>query len=415
MKKKTTILILILIFTLSMSIIFAACDNNSEDASKNWVQIPPSDIDSGDLPPVNKPETNPDIDKVWTREECEGHLFCEDEYYIRFVIKDGKAHINYTLDGENTNYYKEILKTEIVIPATVKYKGFDFEVVVSDNAFESNYRLKSVTVSQGITSIGEQAFYDCRNLTDVILPDTLTTIGYQAFTYCFDLRCITIPQSVKSIDESFNMRHIILCEADVKPEGWLPGWCGDDSDVLWNCNINDKFADGTQLIKSGMFYYQLDSAGKLTLINYDSTQGVSDITIPASVNIGGKDYDVEIGKDAFYFAHSIKNVKIENGIETISSSAFWACQMESIELPESLRVIESSALANCIELKKVKIPKNVEYIHGSAFNYGYYLMVIEFEDPSGWTDDEGNPVDFSDSKANFGIFEENDYKYVQRI
>ena len=55
------------------------------------------------------------------------------------------------------------------------------------------------TVPQGITSIGDGAFYWCENLTTVVLPESITTIGNGAFSNCENLSSINFPESLTAI------------------------------------------------------------------------------------------------------------------------------------------------------------------------------------------------------------------------
>ena len=59
--------------------------------------------------------------------------------------------------------------------------------------------LTSVTIGNGVTSIGESAFYGCSGLTSITIPDSVASIGHEAFEYCRGLTSITIPESVTSI------------------------------------------------------------------------------------------------------------------------------------------------------------------------------------------------------------------------
>ncbi len=63
----------------------------------------------------------------------------------------------------------------------------------------SQVNLKSVTISEGITTIGRSAFDGCSNLASVSLPNSLVSIGMNAFGECSALTSITIPSSVTSI------------------------------------------------------------------------------------------------------------------------------------------------------------------------------------------------------------------------
>lgn len=56
-------------------------------------------------------------------------------------------------------------------------------------------------IPQGITRIGDRAFYNCIGLTSITIPDSVTSIGNWVFSYCTSLTGITIPDSVTSIGE----------------------------------------------------------------------------------------------------------------------------------------------------------------------------------------------------------------------
>ena len=47
--------------------------------------------------------------------------------------------------------------------------------------------LKSVSLEQGVTSIGASAFRDCEALTELHIPSTVQSIGVSAFDGCPNL------------------------------------------------------------------------------------------------------------------------------------------------------------------------------------------------------------------------------------
>ena len=55
------------------------------------------------------------------------------------------------------------------------------------------------SIPEGITRIGDYAFYDCDNLALTSLPDGITRIGDYAFYGCDNLALISLPESLISI------------------------------------------------------------------------------------------------------------------------------------------------------------------------------------------------------------------------
>lgn len=75
-------------------------------------------------------------------------------------------------------------------------------LVISDDGktvLRCYYKVKSVIVPEGITSIDSAAFSQC-NIESVTLPNSLTNIRSFAFEFCSSLKSITIPKSVTVID-----------------------------------------------------------------------------------------------------------------------------------------------------------------------------------------------------------------------
>ena len=104
------------------------------------------------------------------------HLYLGENEITELVIPDGVTSI-----GDYAFYWCTSL-TSVVIPDSVTEIG--------DSAFFSCASLTSVVIGDSVTSIGWQAFYNCTSLTSVVIPDSVTSIGDGAFYWCTSLTSI---------------------------------------------------------------------------------------------------------------------------------------------------------------------------------------------------------------------------------
>lgn len=115
--------------------------------------------------------------------------------------------------GENAFYNCDGIKgVELsgnIIAVETKEGGGTQEInnKIPNHAFESCNALTSITVPEGITTIGTAAFAGCTQASSITLPDSLVTIGDRAFMCSIDgdnenLTSLTIPENVETIGAS---------------------------------------------------------------------------------------------------------------------------------------------------------------------------------------------------------------------
>ena len=83
---------------------------------------------------------------------------------------------------------------EVVIPSEIDGKKV---VGIGDNAFYNNRKMTSITIPNGVMTIGEAAFFSCR-ITHIVLSTTLKSIGNDAFDYC-EITNIELPKGASNL------------------------------------------------------------------------------------------------------------------------------------------------------------------------------------------------------------------------
>ena len=76
---------------------------------------------------------------------------------------------------------------------TISGEGEMEDYSYSSPWYDYSSNIKTVELPDKLTSIGERAFYDCRNLTSITIPARVTSIGRNAFSYCRKMKTIVLP------------------------------------------------------------------------------------------------------------------------------------------------------------------------------------------------------------------------------
>ena len=244
-----------------------------------------------------------------------------------------------------------------------------------DKAPWKNYRgeIKKVNIGEGVTSIGNCAFYGCTALTDVGIPGTVTDIGNEAFYNCISLTRITIPDSVTRLgtgafDNCWRLADITMPETMSVIEKFAFKGCK----ALTSLN----FPSGVTNISLGVF--RESGLTSFTIpegvmnISQDAFLGcasLTSVTIPEGVT--------GIGISAFQRCSSLESVAIPDSVTSISERAFMGCSsLESVDIPGTVTSIGEGAFSGCSSLTSVAIPGSVKSIGNSAFNGCFSLTDV---------------------------------------
>ncbi len=112
--------------------------------------------------------------------------------------------IRYTVDDQGVCLVAGVEATEetVTIPASVTLGGRLYAVAgIAEFALRGDDRIKTLLLSEGITTLGAGAFYGMTALETVVLPSTVTVISVQAFEGCTALRTLYLSRGVLEVRE----------------------------------------------------------------------------------------------------------------------------------------------------------------------------------------------------------------------
>ena len=280
----------------------------------------------------------------------------------------------------------------------------------SSSYYYKSPKIKTITIGNSMTSIGNDAFYGCTGLTkinwnaenvedfssdnrvfsdagtsgegiDVTFDDNVkhipaylfyslesnnktpkikivtlgngvTSIGSYAFKGCTEL--ITVPDSVTSIG-SYVLDDTVWYNS--QPYGDVyAGKVYYKYKGTMPINTNISIKDGTKGIAGSAF---------------KNCTGLKSVTIPDSVTI--------IGDYAFSGCTGLASITIPDGVTSIGKSVFNNCTgLKSVTIPDSVTSIGSYAFKECTRLTSITIPGGVTSIGDGAFNYCTGLTKINW-------------------------------------
>ena len=213
------------------------------------------------------------------------------------------------------------------------YNGNDTEIIIPEK--NENGLI--------VTSIGDRAFYECRNVASIEIPDSITSIGKYAFLNCINLTRISIPNCVTNIGK------------------WAFQNCVSITDI--------SIPNSTIIIEEGTFY-NCEAMRNISIPNsITSIGGLAFWGCRNMVNIIIPNSITSIGDAAFGGCNSLITISIPNSVITIGEYAFEYCDnLSYISIPNSVIRIEDSTFCLCNSLSRISIPDSVIFISGSAFD-----------------------------------------------
>lgn len=293
------------------------------------------------------------------------------EWYIgRNIIGDNGSTVRLSFFNANETYDATLIFGDKVttlngldIPASyletlVIGKGI---TDIPDSYFFYCDHLKSLTLSEGLKTIGSRSFSSSANgslAATLVIPTSVEKIGDAAFSAWDNLKSLTISDSnnplilegdshfIGSLLESFYLGRNIALDDE---EHYRASTVFNSAKAM---TVGDKVTE----LPAGLF----------------SETGIETVTLGKNLK--------KIGESIFWRCHNLKNIEIPSGISEIPRFAFAETGITKLVLPEGVKSIGEAAFSACVNLSEIAIPSSVTEIGHYAFGELEHVSLLKFVD-----------------------------------
>ncbi len=266
------------------------------------------------------------------------------------IIKPGTTMIN------QYAFYADKNLSKVTIPSSVTSIG--------EAAFYECASLAQITLPDKLEAIGEAAFRGCTSLKSITIPDSVEKLEATAFYGCSALDSAVIGSSVEEIGSHSFRNCTSLKKVTIKDGvggiGYAAFHSGSFNEIEIPSSVavigDNAFRSCTSL-KRVTINYGVGGIGECAF--YECTS-LSEIDIPSSVT--------SLGRFAFNDCASLTSITIPDSVTEMGTFVFQSCAaLESVVLPIKMKVIPSDTFRNCKKLTYVRFPRDLETISSFAF------------------------------------------------
>lgn len=237
-------------------------------------------------------------------------------------------------DGSNLTWTLDTVTGKLVIEGSGKMGSYRLSSNNTAPWYSHRENVKSITINEGVTNIGENAFSDCDDLTSIEIPNSVTGIDLYAFGSCSNLKSIEIPSSVTSIGSS----------------------------AFQGCDSLTSIEIPSSVTSIGIFAFH--SCDSLTSVSFGANSQLSCL-----------------GSNSFRDCSNLTSIEIPSSVTRIESQTFYSCyNLTSVSFGANSQLIHigDGAFEYCSSLTSIEIPSSVTNIGDSTFKFCSNLANIHY-------------------------------------
>ena len=181
----------------------------------------------------------------------------------------------------------------------------NFPELVGAPWYALRQEIYNLVLPEGLTSVGDMAFYECENLRIVLVPNSVTRIGDFAFAYCSELEILDLSDQLTAIG------NFAFADCYALPALQIP--------------------DSVRSLGKKAFY---------------RCESITSVVIPSAVK--------QIGSSVFGYCKSLVSADIRAQISELPTLMFYGCEvLSSVKLPETVQTMGYHTFLDCEALNTV--------------------------------------------------------------
>ena len=226
-------------------------------------------------------------------------------------------------------------------------------ISIGTSSFNRCTNLTSATFSQGLSRIENLAFYRCSNLTTVNFSYGLKSIGYAAFAECNNLTHIALSDELESIGNSVFANCGSLKSLTIPRNLKII-----ETDAFFCCGLNDVYVTDVES------WLNISFGDKDSHPNQFATLHILDRNGTESIDLVLSDQVTNIRNYAFENYSGLTNITIPNSVTRIGDYAFSHCSnLKTITFPKSITSLGENILNGCDGLTDIYITDVVSWLN----------------------------------------------------
>ena len=253
---------------------------------------------------------------------------------------------------------------------------------IPNQAFYNCSNLETLILSDGVTSIGNYAFAGCTSLTSLTILSSVTTIGQHAFGGCSSLVSLSIPSGVTSIGNSAFINCTALTSVEYNAIRCSVPYNNWDGHIFEGCDNITSFTFGDSVEVIPACCVGLSNLTSVTIpasvdtIDYNAFKNCDALTethfngtIEEWLGITMYSSPIEHSYNLYLGDSLLTDLVIPGTIDTVNTNLRYDTTLRSVSIMNGPTCIAANAFSDCGHISSVRISNSVNAIGSRAFAY----------------------------------------------